>query len=158
VPGPTPSRRMIVTRIIGLGLALLPMCHVKDAATQLDRFGRRVLRSRRLAAYALAGVERECRRTLLRLTDDRRVPLPSALISGLRVAGSEGEPRLVLKRPELSRVAVEAHFERTGLCIDIPTLPTRLARTAASRILDIRQVLNTSVGRKILRPTAASAK
>ncbi|MCM2563626.1 LytTR family transcriptional regulator [Lutimaribacter sp. EGI FJ00015] len=63
------------------------LCRMEDAARELDGLGRRVHRSWWVAADAVIGVEREGQRTLLRLTDDRRVPVGRSFRPDLKAAG-----------------------------------------------------------------------
>ena len=60
---------------------------MEDAARELGGLGRRVHRSWWVSADAVDGVEREGQRTLLRLIDDRRVPVGRSFRSDLKDAG-----------------------------------------------------------------------
>lgn len=63
------------------------LCRMEDAARELGQLGRRVHRSWWVANDAVAGVEREGQRSLLRLIDDRRVPVGRSFRPDLKVAG-----------------------------------------------------------------------
>jgi len=63
------------------------MCRMEDAARELGGLGRRVHRSWWVAADAVESVEREGQRTLLRLTDDRHVPVGRSYRPDLKAAG-----------------------------------------------------------------------
>lgn len=63
------------------------LCRLEDAARELGCHGQRVHRSWWVAADAVAGVEREGQRTLLRLTDDRRVPVGRSFQPDLKEKG-----------------------------------------------------------------------
>lgn len=63
------------------------LCRMEDAARELGGLGRRVHRSWWVAADAVESVEREGQRTLLRLSDDRHVPVGRSYRSDLREAG-----------------------------------------------------------------------
>mgnify|MGYP006299663151 CR=1 FL=1 len=62
------------------------LCRMEDAARELGSLGRRVHRSWWVAADAVDGVEREGQRTLLRLTDGRRVPVGRSFRPDLKAA------------------------------------------------------------------------
>ena len=63
------------------------LCRMEDAARELGALGWRVHRSWWVAADAVYGPEREGQRILLRLTDDRRVPVGRSFHSDLKAAG-----------------------------------------------------------------------
>jgi len=63
------------------------LCRMEDAARLLGGLGQRVHRSWLLAADAVDAVEREGQRTLLRLSDDRRVPAGRSFRPDLKAAG-----------------------------------------------------------------------
>jgi hypothetical protein len=63
------------------------LCRMEDAARELDGLGRRVHRSWWVSADAIDGVERAGQRTLLRLIDDRRVPVGRSFRPDLKAAG-----------------------------------------------------------------------
>lgn len=63
------------------------LCRMEDAARELEGIGRRVHRSWWVATEAIAGIEREGQRILLRLSDDRRVPVGRSYQPKLREAG-----------------------------------------------------------------------
>ena len=63
------------------------LCRMEDAARELDGLGQRVHRSWWVAADAVDGSEREGQRTLLRLTDDRRVPVGRSFRPDLKATG-----------------------------------------------------------------------
>jgi hypothetical protein len=63
------------------------LCRMEDAARELSGLGRRVHRSWWVATDAVEAVEREGQRTLLRLTDDRRVPVGRSYRPDLKAAG-----------------------------------------------------------------------
>ena len=65
----------------------LILCRMEDAARELGALGRRVHRSWWVAADAVDGVERDGQRVLLRLSDDRRVPVGRTYRDGLRRDG-----------------------------------------------------------------------
>ena len=93
LPGPLEGRLLclemqdhylVVHHSVGSEMIL---CRMEDAARELGGLGRRVHRSWWVAADAVDGVEREGQRTLLRLTDDRRVPVGRSFRSDLKDAG-----------------------------------------------------------------------
>jgi hypothetical protein len=63
------------------------LCRMEDAARELRGLGRRVHRSWWVAADAVDGVERQGQRTLLRLTDNRRVPVGRSFRRDLKSSG-----------------------------------------------------------------------
>lgn len=63
------------------------LCRMEDATRELRGLGRRVHRSWWVAADAVEGVEREGQRTLLRLTDNRRVPVGRSFRRELKTSG-----------------------------------------------------------------------
>jgi DNA-binding LytR/AlgR family response regulator len=63
------------------------LCRMEDAARELGSLGQRVHRSWWVAADAVEGVEREGQRILLRLTDDRRVPVGRSFRPDLKASG-----------------------------------------------------------------------
>ncbi len=63
------------------------LCRMEDAARELNGLGRRVHRSWWVAAEAVVGAEREGQRTVLRLTDGRRVPVGRSFRPDLKGAG-----------------------------------------------------------------------
>lgn len=63
------------------------LCRMEDAARELAGLGQRVHRSWWVASDAVDGREREGQRTLLRLTDDRRVPVGRSFRPDLKDAG-----------------------------------------------------------------------
>jgi len=63
------------------------LCRMEDAARELSGLGRRVHRSWWVAADAVESVEREGQRTLLRLTDDLRVPVGRSYRPDLKASG-----------------------------------------------------------------------
>lgn len=63
------------------------LCRMEDAARELSGLGMRVHRSWWVAADAVAGVEREGQRTILRLTDDRQVPIGRSFRPDIKAAG-----------------------------------------------------------------------
>lgn len=63
------------------------LCRMEDAARELDGLGLRVHRSWWVAADAVEGSDREGQRTLLRLTDGRRVPVGRSFRADLKAAG-----------------------------------------------------------------------
>jgi hypothetical protein len=63
------------------------LCRMEDAARELGGLGLRVHRSWWVAADAVTGVERAGQRTLLRLVDDRRVPVGRSFRPHLKAAG-----------------------------------------------------------------------
>jgi len=63
------------------------LCRMEDAARELGGLGRRVHRSWWVARDAVQEVEREGQRTLLRLSDDRRVPVGRSFRPDLKAAG-----------------------------------------------------------------------
>lgn len=63
------------------------LCRMEDAARELGGLGRRVHRSWWVAADAVESVEREGQRTLLRLSDDRHVPVSRSYRPDLKAAG-----------------------------------------------------------------------
>lgn len=63
------------------------LCRMEDAARELDGLGHRVHRSWWVAADAVDGSEREGQRTLLRLNDNRRVPVGRSFRPNLKAAG-----------------------------------------------------------------------
>ncbi|WP_397543871.1 LytTR family transcriptional regulator DNA-binding domain-containing protein [Roseovarius salis] len=63
------------------------LCRMEDATRELGSLGQRVHRSWWVAADAVEGVEREGQRILLRLTDDRRVPVGRSFRPDLKAAG-----------------------------------------------------------------------
>lgn len=63
------------------------LCRMEDAARELGGLGLRVHRSWWVASDAVAGAEREGQRTLLRLTDNRRVPVGRSFRPDLKAAG-----------------------------------------------------------------------
>jgi hypothetical protein len=65
----------------------LILCRMEDAARELDGLGRRVHKSWWAAEDAVAGIERDGQRLLLRLTDNRRVPVGRTYRHGLKSDG-----------------------------------------------------------------------
>lgn len=65
----------------------LILCRMEDAARELDGLGRRVHRSWWAAEDAVDGTERDGQRLMLRLTDDRRVPVGRTYRDGLKSDG-----------------------------------------------------------------------
>ena len=65
----------------------LILCRMEDAARELGSVGRRVHRSWWVASDAVKGAEREGQRILLRLADDRRVPVGRSFRSDLKASG-----------------------------------------------------------------------
>ncbi|MCD1625589.1 MAG: LytTR family DNA-binding domain-containing protein [Paracoccaceae bacterium] len=63
------------------------LCRMEDATRELGGLGLRVHRSWWVASDAVAGVERERQRTVLRLTDTRRVPVGRSFRPDLKAAG-----------------------------------------------------------------------
>jgi hypothetical protein len=63
------------------------LCRMEDAVRELGSLGQRVHRSWWVAADAVESVEREGQRTLLRLTDGRRVPVGRSFRPALKAAG-----------------------------------------------------------------------
>lgn len=63
------------------------LCRMEDAARELNGLGRRVHRSWWVAADAVEAVERKGQRTLLRLSEGRRVPVGRSYRSDLRASG-----------------------------------------------------------------------
>jgi hypothetical protein len=63
------------------------LCRMEDAARELGGFGLRVHRSWWVASDAVADVERAGQRTLIRLTDNRRVPVGRSFRPDLKAAG-----------------------------------------------------------------------
>jgi DNA-binding LytR/AlgR family response regulator len=63
------------------------LCRMEDATRELGGLGRRVHRSWWVAADAVEAVERDGQRLLLRLADDRRVPVGRSYRPDLRAAG-----------------------------------------------------------------------
>lgn len=63
------------------------LCHMEDATRELSGLGRRVHRSWWVADDTVDGVERDGQRTLLRLTDGRRVPVGRSFRPDLKTAG-----------------------------------------------------------------------
>lgn len=63
------------------------LCRMEEAARELEGLGRRVHRSWWVAADAIESVERQGQRTMLRLTDGRRVPVSRSFRPDLRAAG-----------------------------------------------------------------------
>ncbi len=63
------------------------LCRMEDAARELGSLGRRVHRSWWVATDAVERVERDSQRTLLRLTDGRRVPVGRSFRPELKAAG-----------------------------------------------------------------------
>lgn len=62
------------------------LCRMEDASRELEGLGRRVHRSWWVAADAVTGTEREGQRTLLRLSDERLVPVGRSFRADLRSA------------------------------------------------------------------------
>ena len=65
----------------------LILCRMEDATRELSGLGQRVHRSWWVAADAVDGVEREGQRILLRLADDRRVPVGRSFRPDLKASG-----------------------------------------------------------------------
>ncbi len=65
----------------------LILCRMEDAARELSALGRRVHRSWWVATDAVTGTERDGQRLLLRLCDDRRVPVGRTYRDGLKAEG-----------------------------------------------------------------------
>jgi hypothetical protein len=65
----------------------LILCRMEDATRELSGLGQRVHRSWWVAAGAVDGVEREGQRVLLRLADDRRVPVGRSFRPDLKASG-----------------------------------------------------------------------
>jgi len=65
----------------------LILCRMEDATRELSGLGQRVHRSWWVAADAVDGVEREGQRILLRLSDDRRVPVGRSFRPDLKASG-----------------------------------------------------------------------
>jgi hypothetical protein len=63
------------------------LCRMEDAARELGGLGMRVHRSWWVARDAVTGVEREGQRTLIRLTDNRSVPVGRSFRPDLKAAG-----------------------------------------------------------------------
>jgi hypothetical protein len=63
------------------------LCRMEDASRELAGLGLRVHRSWWVAAGALEGIAREGQRTLLRLNDDRLVPVGRSFRPSLKAAG-----------------------------------------------------------------------
>ncbi|ETX10981.1 hypothetical protein OCH239_20345 [Roseivivax halodurans JCM 10272] len=63
------------------------LCRMEDAVRELSSLGHRVHRSWWVAADAVDGVERDGQRILLRLADDRRVPVGRSYRRDLKAAG-----------------------------------------------------------------------
>lgn len=65
----------------------LILCRMEDAARELGALGRRVHRSWWVAENAVEAVERDGQRVMLRLSDDRRVPVSRTYRAGLKRDG-----------------------------------------------------------------------
>lgn len=65
----------------------LVLCRMEDATRELEGLGQRVHRSWWVAQSAVAGIERDGQRLLLRLTDDRRVPVGRTYRNALKASG-----------------------------------------------------------------------